>query len=449
MTVTGQMKIGILGATLETPNLGVSTLATGAVGCIHFAFPNAQIFFLDYGREPSVQTVVPGPFYVQVPMANMRFSWRLWLPNHILTLLMAALAIKLAPRKLLPWLKARNRWLAEICEADLFAAVSGGDSFSDLYGWVRFLYVALPQILVILLGKRLLLLPQTYGPFRSRAAQRIARWIVTHAELSWCRDRSSLGQLMGVSASHPRWGESAFSYDLAFAMNPEPPQHIWMEGIALPWDSSNLPCGDSQLVGVNVSGLLFEAGYSRKNEFGLRADYRWLQYDIIHALLAQPETRVLLVPHVYTTESEGESDIAACEQIYKDLRERYPNRIGVLRDVYTPSEMRFIIGLCGFFVGSRMHACIAALAQNVPAVAIAYSDKFKGVIAALGFDTLVADARTLSRQQIVAAVENAWHARKKTAERLAGETPAIKNAAWNLLTLPEEKAPALPERLLA
>ena len=46
--------------------------------------------------------------------------------------------------------------------------------------------------------------------------------------------------------------------------------------------------------------------------------------------------------------------------------------------------MKYLIGQCDFFVGSRMHSCIAAVSQCVPAVSIAYSDKFIGVMATLG-----------------------------------------------------------------
>lgn len=245
---------------------------------------------------------------------------------------------------------------------------------------------------------------------------------------------------MGVPASHPRWGEKAFAYDLGFAVEPTPPLRISVEGLAV-------PCKDPKLIGVNVSGLLFQGGYTGRNEFCLRANYRCVQYTIIRALLAQPGTRVLLVPHVLGTEKDGESDAVACKQIYEDLRGQYPDRIGILRGAYSPGEMRAIVGLCGFLVGSRMHACIAALAQSIPAVAVAYSDKFLGVIATLGVDVPVADARTLSCPEIVAVVESAWQARGEIAERLARKMPTIQEAAWNLLTSLEEIVTAVPEML--
>lgn len=427
--MASRMKIGVLGATLETPNLGVSTLAVGAVRCILFAYPEARVFFLDYDRETSPQYVPVGTASVRVPLLQIRFSKRFWLQNHILVLLLSALLMKLAPMR-----RLRQRWansnpcLAAICSADRFVAVSGGDSFSDVYGIVRFVYVALPQILVILLGKPLILLPQTYGPFRRSSTRMVARWIVTHAEQSWCRDPSSLAHLMQVPASHARWGETACAYDLGFSVDPIPPAQLSIEGLAIPSRRNN------NLAGVNVSGLLFQGGYTGRNEFSLTTNYRTLSHAIVARLLAHPEASVLLIPHVAGSATDVESDTAACEAVYAALRSRYPGRIGILRGSYTPSEMRSIVGLCGFFVGSRMHACIAAIAQHVPAVSVAYSGKFRGVMQTIGMPSLVADASSLSRHQILAAIERAWESRLELSRELGLVVPGIRQAAIRLLS---------------
>ena len=47
-----------------------------------------------------------------------------------------------------------------------------------------------------------------------------------------------------------------------------------------------------------------------------------------------------------------------------------------------------VIGQCDFFIGSRMHACIAALSQGVPCVGVAYSMKFAGVFDTVGMERM-------------------------------------------------------------
>jgi polysaccharide pyruvyl transferase WcaK-like protein len=51
---------------------------------------------------------------------------------------------------------------------------------------------------------------------------------------------------------------------------------------------------------------------------------------------------------------------------------------------------------CGFFIGSRMHACLAAISQCVPTVSIAYSSKFITVMKTFSMGHYVADPRTMN-----------------------------------------------------
>ena len=75
-----------------------------------------------------------------------------------------ALIAKLVPfPKVRKGLLRKNPYWFQLTKFDVFAAISGGDSFSDIYGIRRFLYVSLPQVLVLLMGKPLVLLPQTLG----------------------------------------------------------------------------------------------------------------------------------------------------------------------------------------------------------------------------------------------------------------------------------------------
>jgi polysaccharide pyruvyl transferase WcaK-like protein len=430
------IKIGLLGATFGTPNLGVSVLATGAIGCMRSAFPYAQLFFLDYARDSSVRTITIAGSTTRVPLVNMRFSKKIWMPNNITTLLLAALVARVIPvSKVRSWITQKNRVLREISTTDLFGAVSGGDSFSDLYGWTRFLYVALPQILVVVLRKRLVLLPQTFGPFRHGWTRLVAKWIVLHAERAWSRDRNSLADLIG-GTMHPINALYRFCFDLGFGIDSRAPKHTEVEGICL----DNIR--QQNLIGINVSGLLVQDGRSGRNQFNIRANYCELVCAVIGTLLASPGASALLIPHVYGSGINSESDALACEQIFAELRAKYPGRIGVLRGEYDPNEIRYLIGRCGFFVGSRMHACIAAVSQCIPAVSIAYSDKFLGVMRPVGVDALVADARVCSQEHILAIVQRGFDRRAEFAKELQTRMPGIRMAVSGLMRTVSVGVPA-------
>ena len=64
-----------------------------------------------------------------------------------------------------------NPVVRTVADSDLVLDVSGGDSFTDLYGAARFRQIIAPKQIALATGRPLVLLPQTYGPF-SRATSR-------------------------------------------------------------------------------------------------------------------------------------------------------------------------------------------------------------------------------------------------------------------------------------
>ena len=426
------MRIGILGASFETPNLGVSALAAGSVICLLSRFPDAEVFFLDYAKEPTVRSVQVREREIKIPLVNIRFSKRLALSNNIAVLLALALLLRVAPIPALrKWLAERNESLRMICEADLFVSIAGGDSFSDIYGVERFLYVTLPQILVLFLRVPLIQLPQTYGPFRRRWTRLVAQWIVRRSERAYSRDLGSLVALMGAAETVSS-DRLLFGHDVAFGIDPVAPAILDIDGISLTKREGR------PLAGLNVSGLLFAGGYKGRNDFGLRCEYRDMVLEAIDLLIRQKGADVLLVPHVFGDELGSESDSVTCAEIFDRLRERYVGRLGWVRGALNQNEIKYVIGYCDFFIGSRMHACIAALSQCVPAVPIAYSDKFLGVMETIGVAGETVDARKLDNHEILTRIDQAFERRESIREMLERVMPGIRESARGLLSTIED-----------
>ena len=413
----------ILGASFGTRNLGVSALASSTVASILSSFPDARVFFLDYSKSPATCQVKVGKGVVAVELVNLRFSWKLHLRNNIARLLATALVLKLMPSKRIrERLVRRNPWLKQIADADIIGSLAGGDSFSDIYGLRRFFYVALPQLLVLLLDKPLTLLPQTFGPFNGLVTRKVAGFILRNAGWVYTRDLESLDDvrpLMGNSRSKP-----AFAYDMAFLLEPFPP--VKRPG----WLGNHGP--NTPLVGINVSGLLYGGGYTRNNMFGLRSDYPELVRRLIEHFIVQQGARVVLVPHVFGDAGDLESDTAAGAAICRELGDRYDGRLQMISEEYDQHEMKYLIGQCDFFIGSRMHACIAALSQGVPAVGLAYSRKFLGVLRSIGVENLVVDLRDCDAAKIITLIENAYLLREDIQSELVRRMPAVKQTVAGL-----------------
>jgi len=417
----------ILGASFDTENMGVSALAAGAIKSLLHQFPEAEISLLDYARESKVYSVRVGQVDVQIPVLNMRFSKRLYLSNNVAVLIAIAIIARFIPAKRLSqWVIRRNTVLRNLSNADVCLSVAGGDSFSDIYGLVRLIYVSLPQILVLLLGKRLILLPQTLGPFNSRSAKLIANFIMTRASRIYARDYLSVKVAAPCVDSGNGIGKVCFCYDLAFILDPLPPRHIDVVGLP------NYQSGRSALVGLNVSGLLMMGGYTKGNMFGLKTSYASLVRAMVDHMILEEDANVLLIPHVFGTDVNSESDLIACERVYQELKSAHGDRIGFVSSRHNQSEIKKIIGSCDFFIGARMHACIAALSQNVPAIAIAYSDKFKGVLQTLGVDRLVVDPRNMDEEGVLNALSSAYQERNAIRRELEKKMPEVQQTVLNL-----------------
>jgi polysaccharide pyruvyl transferase WcaK-like protein len=422
------IKACILGATFNTPNMGVSVLAAGALRCILHSFPQAHVSQLDYGREAYEFQFPYDGKGIRVRFVNIRFSKKIYLLNNIALLVFLAIASKVIPlRKARHRLLSFNRSLRELLDTDLFVSVAGGDSFSDIYGLGRLLYISLPQLLVLLTGRRLVLLPQTIGPFRHGISRVIARYILNNAERVYARDRLSEGVAQSLVGLSDEDGKFRFCYDLGFDVEAVKPSRLHIEG--LPLKESD----DSALIGFNVSGLLLMGGYSRDNMFGLKVPYDKLVRRLIEFLIEERFATVLLVPHVFGPASNSESDSSACETVFQSLKSRYEGKIGLVRGEYDYAEIKHIIGRCDFFVGSRMHACIGALSQSIPAVSIAYSDKFIGVMQTIGVQDLVVDPRRMDETEIVDTVDWVFARRSVVRRQLEERMPLVKQVIHDAL----------------
>lgn len=135
---------------------------------------------------------------------------------------------------------------------------------------------------------------------------------------------------------------------------------------------------DSQFihVGVNISSLLWNGGYTQNNQFGLTVDYQELIHEIIKYFLSLQNVKLHLIPHVVIGERNIENDYEVSFEIYEKYN--HPNLI--LSEFFLgPIEAKNYIAGMDFFMGARMHSTIAAFSTGVPVVPMAYSRKFNGL----------------------------------------------------------------------
>ena len=172
-------------------------------------------------------------------------------------------------------------------------------------------------------------------------------------------------------------------------------------------------------------------GYDGRNMFDLKVDYRQLVEALIRYFLGIEGTAVVLVPHVFG--KDPESDQFACRAVYDQLAASYPGRISCIESAHNQHEIKYLIGRCRFFVGARMHACIAALSQGIPAISVAYSRKFVGVLDTVGAGGLVVDPRNSTLDEILRVVVEKFNDRRQLAAELQTVMSRVKPEVLGML----------------
>lgn len=118
-------------------------------------------------------------------------------------------------------------------------------------------------------------------------------------------------------------------------------------------------------VGINLSPLILNYG----NSALILENFA----NLIQYLISETDFQIALIPHVV---SLGNDDRDILQPIYEKFRST--NRIVFLDDLCC-SDLKGFISNCRFFMGARTHATIAAYSTEVPAIAIGYSMKAKGI----------------------------------------------------------------------
>ncbi|MBA7468871.1 hypothetical protein ES707_04127 [subsurface metagenome] len=308
--------------------------------------------------------------------------------------------------------------------ADFVGEIRGGDSFSDIYGLRTFLIGIVPCVIAILMRKDLILLPQTYGPYKSRLAKIFARFVIRRAKQVFSRDNESVELVRDLLGPNGREKDVCVCPDVAFVLDPVLPDKIDIQPTL---DRSSC----TPLIGLNISSLLYIGGFTRDNMFGLKVEYKEFVHVLVEELMERTNADLLFVPHVFWSASEwDESEV--CREVLESVNGQYEKRLHLVTRAYDQNQMKGIIGLCDFFIGSRMHACIAALSQCIPTIGLAYSKKFRGVLETVGAGQFAIDMREKKQEQIIETVISAFERRKAIAKGLKATIPEAQKRVWDV-----------------
>ncbi|MBW3069450.1 polysaccharide pyruvyl transferase family protein [Actinomyces sp. 594] len=249
------MRILILWASLDQPNLGVRALAVGTRALAAQVFPGAEVQIQGTGHGDAPTSLFMsrrGLLKERVTGARGMFDW--------------------------------------LASFDLVLDTRSGDSFADIYGLERLRNMSrVPEVLHHL-GVPLALTPQTIGPFNTRRGRVLARRALQQARLVASRDRRSAA--CAAQLGRPVDVEST---DVVFAID-------------------HPPVATTRDVVLNVSGLLWN-----DNPHVDATRYRRDILALARRLQAEGRTVTLLAHVVGPDDSAGDNDRYPLAELRREL----------------------------------------------------------------------------------------------------------------------------------
>lgn len=299
--------------------------------------------------------------------------------------------------------------------ADYILDIGQGDSFADIYGKGRFLWIDQVHRVARVYRKPYCFLPQTIGPFENGKIKESAIKSIKKASLCMARDKQSYDF---VTKNIPHQKNVCECIDVAFYLPYE----------TIKQDASYIH------VGINISALLWNGGYTRNNQFGLKCEYQSLVRQLIDYFLNQKNVKVHLVPHVVGVNRTVENDYAVSYYLWREYN--HPNLI-LAPFALGPIEIKSYIAGLDFFIGARMHATIGAFSAGVPVVPMAYSRKFNGLFLDTLFYNNMVDMKTMDNDEVLEVIKEAYANRdvlkKKIENQMATTVKEKKQLIMNKL----------------
>jgi polysaccharide pyruvyl transferase WcaK-like protein len=284
---------------------------------------------------------------------------------------------------------------------DLYIHLTG-DVINDR-GLLSLFYHLYHLFFALLSGKKTVICAESLGPFNSKVTGFITRLIIGRLDLITIREVFTAKYLNKIGLSNSKvviTGDPAFLLEPTTVVSPKKP-----DGIVLG-------------VTGNPDVIPYLSGFVPSSYTARYHAYAQLLADAIDNFIDHHENvSVLLISHVFRQIS---NDIKMHETIYSKIIHK--DKVQLLRKYYTADEVKGVIALCDIFVGSRMHATIAAVSTGVPTVAVGHAHKFQGVLGDLLSQESLIDIRGINydilSSKIESAIEHTWNNRQVITKRL-------------------------------
>ncbi len=319
-------------------------------------------------------------------------------------------------KMLYDYLKIRHKFVDKILDteeiqeyvkSDIILDISG-DSFSEVDGLPGTTYHFLHIWLGVVLNKNTVIYSQSVGPFTY--TKPIAKNLLNNVDLITLRGKVSYDYLQEIGIDKPPIYLTA---DLAFLMDPASKDRT----DEILYDIEKIK-GNS-FIGISVSNWI-------SKYYGSYEKFVDLMANIVDYMIEKLDITVIFIPHVTGPKEEFDDRIIG-EDVYNIIKHK--DKVILIRNDYTPQEMKGIISRCSLFIGARMHACIGALSTGVPTINISYHHKSNDIMTMFGLEKNVLRAQDVNIENLKKTIDETWSRKEEIKSRLASKIGDITRQA--------------------
>lgn len=340
-------------------------------------------------------------------------------------------------------MKNTTPYIDEVMWSDLVIDFSGdiwGDN-ANFLGEDRFLIGLLKDIIAKNLGKKIVMLAGSPGPFSDEITKQTAKNVYRQFDLVTNRESIST-ELLKREGFDVNKTKSLACPAFLFqpATGPAIEKLLKREGLEK-LDRTKL------IVGFIICGWNFESGPFDKWP---RDDSDYMKFaEAVEMISESLEARVCLMSHSNgfdvppaKFELKHGRDYPVIKQLEKVIKDRgVAHNVFTLDGVYDAWQTKAIVGSFDMLVSGRVHAAVAGLSQNIPTVIIDYghepkAHKLLGFATVAGAQDYVADPS--KPNDLKDKIRKCWENRNGYKKKLERNIPIVKEAAKDNFKLLKE-----------
>lgn len=264
-------------------------------------------------------------------------------------------------------------------KADL-VVVKGGTfiyTISGLRGIIFGLRILYPIIISVILKKKIIVAPHSFGPFNNKLMDAIIFYYLRKLDWIYCRENESVDLLKKRKVER-----CSFLPDMAF----------YNEG-----------CVRKEKLDYAVGITARPLEFLQKNKTQVYENYLQSMIDFIEEItIKYPSIFIKLIPQVIGPDPR-EDDAVSLKYIYDKLSDSAKLRTELIKSqLRHPQELITMYSELDILIGTRMHSIIFALLSGVKPIAISYlGPKHRGIMESFKLSEYVTGIDTIQKEFLV------------------------------------------------